>query len=79
MLFDPYGKALDECAGGFLSRPVDDAVKGLAGNSHLLCGFQVVEFLAIRQAQSFHLIRGKGYLLEVAERDARRLEICHWR
>ena len=65
--------------GRLLMRPVDDAVKGLSGNAHALCRILIVQALTVRQSHGLQLVGGKGDLLDLAQRNPRRLKIIHRR
>ena len=50
---DAKGKSMHQRLGRFLVCPVNNAIKGLAGNSHALCRVLIIHSLAIRQSHGF--------------------------
>lgn len=70
---------MHERLGCLLVCPVNDAVKGLSGNAHALCRVLIVESLIVRQSHGLQFVGGKCDLLNLAQRNPRRLEIIRGR
>jgi len=70
---------MHQCLGRFLVSPVDDAIKGLAGNAHALRCVLIVQALAVRQSHGFQFVGSKRDLLNLAQRNSRGLEIIRGR
>ena len=67
---------MDQSGGGFFPRTAQDAFESLARNGHMPRGFLMIKPLAIRKAQALHLVRRKFDFLQIAQGNARRLEIA---
>ena len=66
---------MNEGSGHFAAGFAEDPVEGLAGDPHAFGRVGMVETFAAREAHGFQLIGGEDHFLQVAERDAGRLEI----
>jgi len=76
---DAKGESMHQRLRRFLMRPVDDAIKGLAGNAHALRRVLIVKPLAVGQSHGLQFIGGKSDLLDLAQRNPSGLKIIRGR
>jgi len=65
--------------GCFLVGPVNDAIKGLAGNAQALRRVLIVKSLAVSEPHGLQFVGGKSDLLNLAKRNPSGLKIIRWR
>ena len=59
--------------------PVNNAIKGLAGNTQALRRVLIVKSLAVSEPHGFQFVGGKSDLLNLAQRNPSGLKIIRWR
>ena len=73
------GEPVNQRLGGFLMRPVNNAVEGLSGNAHALRRVLIIQSLAVRQSHGFQLVSSKSNFVDLAQRNSSGLKIIRGR
>jgi len=76
---DAKGESMHQRLGRFLVRPVNNAIKGLAGNTHALRRVLIVKSLAVSEPHGLQFVGAKSDLLNLAKRNPSGLKIIRWR
>ena len=78
-LLNTKGETMHQRLRRFLVRPVNNAIKGLAGNAHTLGCVLIIKPLAVSEPHSLQFVGGKSDLLNLTERNPSGLEIIRGR